>query len=363
MPIHSASARGTPLQKTGDRARFLPDGNLEFLGLLDHQVNRGGNPHRVGRDRNGAAPASSGARVRRHHARRQSHREKRLVAYLVSPPPPRVCPLTCARFSKNACPSTWFPPPWSCRRPFRSPQWQTGSAGLTGLTPRAPSRNSPGAGTDPHRAGTSPIWQEVLKGNSPGRPGQFLRCGRPFFTGYPVIARIHDALQIQVPLPILFQKPTIRDMAQAIDLLRTQGVAAIEQLYPSFDLAAEVHLDPLITRHAGLPHSRVPWRGASCSPDPQASWARSCLRGCCARPTLWSSVWCEHPILSEHASAWRTTWHTMASGSRSGESASSRCWGIWLSHGWASHKPPSLSWRAGAGDLSQRCPGGLPASL
>jgi non-ribosomal peptide synthetase component F len=30
--------KGSRLYKTGDRVRWLPDGNLEFLGRIDHQV-------------------------------------------------------------------------------------------------------------------------------------------------------------------------------------------------------------------------------------------------------------------------------------------------------------------------------------
>ena len=38
VPDPFAATPGTRLYCTGDRARFLPDGNLEFLGRLDHQV-------------------------------------------------------------------------------------------------------------------------------------------------------------------------------------------------------------------------------------------------------------------------------------------------------------------------------------
>src|SRR4029453_9773445 len=36
--IASSFARGRRLYRTGDRGRFLPDGNIEFLGRLDNQV-------------------------------------------------------------------------------------------------------------------------------------------------------------------------------------------------------------------------------------------------------------------------------------------------------------------------------------
>ena len=45
-----SSRPGGRLYKTGDLARYLPDGNIEFLGRLDYQVKIRGLSHRVGRD-------------------------------------------------------------------------------------------------------------------------------------------------------------------------------------------------------------------------------------------------------------------------------------------------------------------------
>src|SRR5207253_636847 len=38
IPHPFEKAEGGRLYKTGDLARFLPDGNIEFLGRVDHQV-------------------------------------------------------------------------------------------------------------------------------------------------------------------------------------------------------------------------------------------------------------------------------------------------------------------------------------
>jgi len=68
------------MYKTGDLGRWLPDGNIEFLGRNDEQVKIRGLSDRVGRDRSCTGKA---CRVREAVviAREDEPGEKRLVAY------------------------------------------------------------------------------------------------------------------------------------------------------------------------------------------------------------------------------------------------------------------------------------------
>src|SRR5207247_7933294 len=84
---------GARLYKTGDLARFLPDGNIEYLGRMDHQVKIRGFRIELGEIEAvlGQHPAVREAGV---IALEDGHGEKRLVAYLVTrPPKPEAKPL------------------------------------------------------------------------------------------------------------------------------------------------------------------------------------------------------------------------------------------------------------------------------
>ena len=185
--------------------------------------------------------------------------EKRLVAYLVLTSSSTSVPPDLRMFLKERVPEYMVPSTMVVLETI--PLTPNGKLDRRALPAPHSTRSLQEQPLEPAQTPTEqelvPIWQEVLGVTPLGVLDNFFDVGGHSLLATRLIARIHDALQIEVPLPILFQKPTIRDMAQAIDLLRTQGVAAIEQLYPSFDLAAEVHLDPLITRHAGLPQQGV----------------------------------------------------------------------------------------------------------
>ncbi len=245
------------LYKTGDRARFLPDGNLEFLGRLDDQVKLRGFRIELGEIE---------TVLRQHPQVREcivimhedSPTEKRLVAYLVLSSSSTSVPPDLRTFLKERVPEYMVPSTLLVLETI--PLTPNGKLDRRALPAPHSTRSLQEQPLEPAQTPTEqelvPIWQEVLGVTPLGVLDNFFDVGGHSLLATRLIARIHDALQIEVPLPVLFQKPTIRDMAQAIDLLRTQGVAALEQLYTSFDLAAEVHLDPLITRHLELPQQQ-----------------------------------------------------------------------------------------------------------
>src|SRR5206468_3534247 len=89
------------------------------------------------------------------------------------------------------------------------------------------------------------IWSEVLGLNEVGMLDNFFELGGHSLLATQVIARLHKALQIEIPLRNLFEAPTVAGLAEKIEEERLSGQG--------------LHLPPLlpVSRQTNLPISSV----------------------------------------------------------------------------------------------------------
>jgi amino acid adenylation domain-containing protein len=226
-----ASEPGARLYRTGDRVRFLADGDgtLEFLGRIDRQVKIRG--FRVEPEEIEALLASHPAVAQAAVTVRERRAgELRLVAYVVpaaaTPPvtaeglaawlglrvPPYMVPAAIVPLGEM--PLT--PNGKIDRRRLPSLDGASGSAG--GPSDVAATSSEPPV-TETERQ-VAAVWAQVLGLGEPGRIGRrdrFFELGGDSLLALRAAARLRDAFHFDVPLRRLFESPRLAELAAWID--------------------------------------------------------------------------------------------------------------------------------------------------
>ncbi|MGQ0593714.1 MAG: amino acid adenylation domain-containing protein [Gammaproteobacteria bacterium] len=223
VPDRFGTEPGGRLYKTGDRVRYLADGDLEFLGRVDHQVKIRG--FRI-------EPGDVEATLSQHPAvkeavilaREDSPGDKRLVAYVVGDePPPAVEELR--RHLKERVPEYMLPSAFVLLEAL--PLTPNGKVDRNGLP--APDASSqlghqhvaPRTQTEEILAG---IWIEVLGVERVGVHDNFFELGGHSLLATQVVARVIDVLDVELPLTSLFESPTISELAVVVDEIKATAV-------------------------------------------------------------------------------------------------------------------------------------------
>ncbi|MCC5611281.1 amino acid adenylation domain-containing protein [Nostoc sp. CHAB 5834] len=217
-----SSEVGTRLYKTGDLARFLPDGNIEFLGRIDYQVKIRGFRIELGEIEAilGQHPALTQTLV---IAREDVPGDKQLVAYIVANPEQIPSQVELRRFLQGRLPEYMVPASFVFldtlplnpngkidRRALPAPD--TSDLVSTNFVP-------PQNATEQVLAN---IWVKVLRLEQVGIHDNFFELGGHSLLATQVMSRVRQAFQIEMPLQILFENPTIASLAQALAQTQTQ---------------------------------------------------------------------------------------------------------------------------------------------
>jgi thioester reductase-like protein len=88
------------------------------------------------------------------------------------------------------------------------------------------------------------IWSGVLGVERIGVHDNFFELGGHSMQAVQMVSRVRDAMQVELPLPALFEAPTVAQLSQIVEILLATG--AYESAV-SVDFEAEAVLDPAIT--------------------------------------------------------------------------------------------------------------------
>ncbi|MBW4575237.1 MAG: amino acid adenylation domain-containing protein [Aphanothece sp. CMT-3BRIN-NPC111] len=214
------------LYKTGDLARYLPDGNIEFLGRIDHQVKIRGFRIELGEIEAvlGQYPAVQQAVV---VAREDEPGNKRLVAYLL---PQQELNLNDVRsFLKDQLPEYMVPSAFVLMEAL--PLTPNGKLDRKALpapdTARLELEHTFIPARTPIEELLVNIWSQVLGVNKIGIHDNFFELGGHSLLATQLIYRVRDTFKIELPLPSLFESPTVAELAKCIETVRQEKQALL----------------------------------------------------------------------------------------------------------------------------------------
>ncbi|MFN6572323.1 amino acid adenylation domain-containing protein, partial [Dendronalium sp. ChiSLP03b] len=219
------------LYKTGDKARYLADGNIEYLGRIDNQVKIRGFRIELGEieailNQNADVQASCVI------LREDIPGDKRLVAYIV--PYSQQIPTTSElrQYLSNHLPLYMMPQalvileslPLTAngkidRRALPKPELDTTAEFVA---PRTPVEET-----------LAQIWAQVLKIEQVGIHDNFFELGGHSLLATQIISRLQSAFGISLPLRYLFESPTIAQLSEAIlAQLQTGSALTVPPIVP-----------------------------------------------------------------------------------------------------------------------------------
>lgn len=205
---------GGRLYKTGDAGRRLPDGQIEYLGRLDHQVKIRGFRIELGEIESVLAEHP--------HVREAvviaDENAERLTVYVVSDSEPDAVELR--RYVAKRLPAHMVPA--SFVRLQELPLTRNGKIDRAALpaaeTSMSTTEEDYVAARTPLEELLCGIWIELLSVARVGIYDNFFQLGGHSLLATRVLARVREAFEVEIPLRSIFESPTVAALAEQIQL-------------------------------------------------------------------------------------------------------------------------------------------------
>jgi amino acid adenylation domain-containing protein len=223
IPNFFSNESSLSLYKTSDLARYLPDGNIEFLGRLDNQVKIRGFRIELG-EVEVAIAQYPGVRETAVIAREDVPGHKYLVAYIVPNHEGAITSSDLRGFLKAKLRDYMIPGAFVIlsalpltpngkvdRRALPAPDFQP-ELQLSFVAPRTPIEEM-----------LASIWADVLRIEIVGVHHNFFELGGHSLLATQVISRVRDTFAVELPLRSLFEAPTIAEFASIVENSLSNG--------------------------------------------------------------------------------------------------------------------------------------------
>jgi amino acid adenylation domain-containing protein len=238
IPNPYSNKPGARLYKTGDVARYLPNGDLEYLGRADQQVQIRGfrvEPSEI----EVVLTGYPGVNMAVVMAREDRPGDKRLVAYVVASHEPTPTFGELRSFLKEKLPDYMIPSAFmylDCfpitpngkvdRRALPAPDLERFRLETKFVAPRTPVEKV-----------LAKIWREVLGLERVGARDNFYELGGHSLLATQVVARVGQTFEVELPLRVFFENPTVAGLTEVLENYDTMPgrVLAIAQISEKID--------------------------------------------------------------------------------------------------------------------------------
>lgn len=222
IPHPFSAIPGARLYKTGDLARYLPDGNIEFLGRVDHQVKIRGYRIELGEIESVLAqhPAVRQAVV---VTREEISDTSYLVAYVVFHQEHKVSVSTLQSYVSQHLPHYMVPSAFVLLD--KLPLTPHGKIDRRALP--APAQTRPAlqsnfvAARTPLEEKISVIWTQALRIEQIGIHDNFFELGGHSLLAMQVLSQLRATFQVEVPMHRFLEVPTIAQLAELLQQCQT----------------------------------------------------------------------------------------------------------------------------------------------
>ena len=224
IPSPFAAAGGARLYRSGDLARYLPDGAIEYLGRTDHQVKLRGFRIELG-EVEAVLNAHDAVKEAVVLIREDSPGDPRLVAYVVTNEPGGEVSNQLRSYVKAKVPDYMVPAVFVQLDALPV----TGSGKVDRQALPAPDQSRPAleeefvAPRNEIEESMAQIWREILELQRVGVHDNFFDLGGNSLVAMQIIAKVTNIFEVDLPLFTLFDTPTIAALAQQIELAGQAG--------------------------------------------------------------------------------------------------------------------------------------------
>ncbi|MFI5218625.1 MAG: amino acid adenylation domain-containing protein [Bacteroidia bacterium] len=221
VPNPFSIEEGSRLYKTGDLGKFIPDGNIEFLGRIDNQVKLRGYRIELGEVE---SVLHSHPKITEHivMVKEDSRGDKKLVAWLVADSKHENLVSEIRSFLKDKLPEFMIPSVFVLmdKMPM-TPNGKIDRKALPDWEIKVKSENESDSEILLQQSSTEEslvdIWKEILNISHVGIKDNFFELGGHSLIGVRMFIEIENRLGVKLNLQSLFKAPTIEELAKIID--------------------------------------------------------------------------------------------------------------------------------------------------